>query len=438
MRLSKLSFFTLLFFLSSCSSISSLFNKNKDVAEIKLATEMSFKELLSHAKKGDAEAQLELGNCYFEGEEVAKDWNEAVIWYRKAAMQGLAKAQFNLGGCYYNGEGVTRDLNMAAYWYRKAAEQNQHEAQCALGNCYFNGEGVAKDWQQAVQWYLRAAIAGLPEAQYNLAECYYYGHGVKKAYSRAASYYYEAAEQGMADAQSKLNVLISEMTKNTRTYTVKGVSFKMVPVKGGTFLMGAIDKDEDAYDQEKPSHLVTLSDFSIGQTEVTQELWQAVMGSNPSYHKGPKRPVECVSWNDCQEFINKLNSLTGRNFRFPTEAEWEYAASAADYHYNYESALSWTSYDSNDETHDVATKVPNEFGIYDMIGNVFEWCRDSYLNYSPESQTDPVGWDPWGFNWERVIRGGSFCTPQRRCRITYRNGEKYNASSSNFGFRLAL
>ena len=441
MKLFKLSFLILLFVLSSCSSVSSLFSKNKkDEAETKLITEMSFKELSKLAKKGNTEAQLELGKCYYEGDEVAKDLNEAVNWYRKAALQGLADAQYNLGDCYYKGEGVAKNLNMALYWYRKAAEQNQPEAQCALGNCYFNGEGVAKDRYQAFQLYRSAAFQGVAEAQYNLGDCYNYGDGVQKNWRSAIVYYHKAAEQGMADAQRKLNGLLSEATKNTRTFTVKGVSFKMVPVKGDTFLMGAIDSDEEAYDQEKPSHLVTLSNFSIGQTEVTQELWQAVMGTNPSRYKGSKRPVECVSWDDCQEFIDKLNSLTGRKFRFPTEAEWEYAASSAGkskINY-YASDFSWYEYNSDNESHDVATKLPNELGIYDMIGNVFEWCRDSYLKYSPTSQTDPVSWDSWGVNWERVIRGGSFCTPSKRCRITYRNGGKHSERSSNWGLRLAL
>jgi formylglycine-generating enzyme required for sulfatase activity len=111
-----------------------------------------------------------------------------------------------------------------------------------------------------------------------------------------------------------------------QTFTVKGVSFVMIPVKGGTFQMGATSEQKKPESDEKPVHSVTLSNYSIGETEVTQALWQAVMGKNPSNFKGPNRPVETVSWNDCQTFIQKLNALTGKNFRLPTEAEWEYAA----------------------------------------------------------------------------------------------------------------
>ena len=162
----------------------------------------------------------------------------------------------------------------------------------------------------------------------------------------------------------------------------------MVYVAGGTFTMGATsEQGSEAYSDEQPAHQVTLSSFSIGKYEVTQEEWEAVMGSNPSAHKGKKRPVEYVNWNDCQEFIKKLNQLTGKMFRLPTEAEWEFAARGGTRsgHYKYSGSntideVAWTSppmvyHDqyTNNTTHEVGTKRPNELGLYDMSSNVWEW-----------------------------------------------------------------
>ena len=154
----------------------------------------------------------------------------------------------------------------------------------------------------------------------------------------------------------------------------------MVEVRGGTFTMGATSEQEvDAFGDEKPAHEVTLSDYYIGKTEVTQALWKAVMGNNPSYFEGENLPVECISWHDCKTFISKLNALTGKNFRMPTEAEWEYAARGGSksrgYKYSGSNTLddvAWYSGNSDSETHEVGTKSPNELGLYDMSGNVSE------------------------------------------------------------------
>lgn len=232
------------------------------------------------------------------------------------------------------------------------------------------------------------------------------------------------------------------------TVTANGVSFKMILVQGGTFTMGA----------DYMPHSVTLSTYYIGETEVTQELWQAVMGSNPSYFKPEvtnaaqcsyeafvadakrlnarkpgtvripseqewnatmvtmtgslKRPVEYVSWNDCQEFIRKLNQITGRKFRMPTEAEWEFAARGGNksqgYKYsgsnNHDDVAWYRDNSGNDGTHVVKTKKPNELGIFDMSGNVSEWCQDWYSEYTSEAQTNPKGPDR---GTQRIYRGGN-------------------------------
>jgi len=226
--------------------------------------------------------------------------------------------------------------------------------------------------------------------------------------------------------------------------TVRGVSFGMIRVEGGTFTMGATsEQGSDASSDEKPAHQVTLSSFSIGETEVTQELWQAVMGSNPSYFKGPKRPVEQVSWEDCQTFIRELNNLTGRNFRLPTEAEWEYAARGGQKssHTMYAGSntiddVAWYYHDnSGDQTHDVATKRANELGLYDMSGNVWEWCQDWYGSYSSGSQTNPKG----AFSGShRVDRGGGWSSRAWGCRVSIRNGCTPSIRSYVRGLRLAF
>ena len=235
---------------------------------------------------------------------------------------------------------------------------------------------------------------------------------------------------------------------NEQTFRVKGVEFKMIKIEGGTFSMGATsEQGSDVRDDEKPVHSVTLSDYYIGETEVTQELWQAVMGSNPSYDKGNnQRPVENVSWDDCQEFIKKLNSLTGKKFRLPTEAEWEYAARGGKYSrgyvYKYSGSnnayeVAWYYNNSDQMTYPVKTKKANELGLYDMSGNVWEWCNDRYnKNYYRNSpQTNPTGPSE---GEDRVFRGGGWSYGDRSVRVSSRDHHNPDYNSGNGGLRLAL
>lgn len=217
--------------------------------------------------------------------------------------------------------------------------------------------------------------------------------------------------------------------------------FDMVYVEGGTFTMGATsEQGSDAYSDERPTHSVTVSDFYIGKYEVTQAQWRAVMGSNPSYFTGDNLPVEQVSWDDIQEFITKLNTMTGKTFRLPTEAEWEYAARGGDkskgYKYSGSNTLdnvAWYTNNSSSKTHPVGQKQPNELGLYDMSGNVWEWCQDWYGSYSSSSQTNPTGPSSGS---RRVLRGGSCYNFARDCRVSYRGSgdpdDRYNLN----GFRL--
>ena len=207
--------------------------------------------------------------------------------------------------------------------------------------------------------------------------------------------------------------------------------------------MGCIaEQGSDCWDSEKPSHKVTVSDFCIGETEVTQALWKAVMGSNPSTWKGDNLPVEIVSWNDCKDFIKKLNEKTGKNFRLPTEAEWEYAARGGNKSKGYKysgsntiGSVAWYDGNSSSKTHTVKGKTPNELGLYDMSGNVCEWCEDWYGSYGSGTQTNPDG-PSSGSN--RVLRGGGWYISGRYCRVSYRNNGYPGSGNNYYGFRLVM
>ena len=256
-------------------------------------------------------------------------------------------------------------------------------------------------------------------------------------------YYYKVVFTGKYNSTETEVGSFTTLEFKNETITVNGVSFTMIAVEGGTFQMGATsEQGSDASDYEKPVHSVTLSDYYIGETEVTQELWEAVMGTNPSNFKGSKKPVQYVSWNDCQEFITKLNNLTGKNFRLPTEAEWEYAARGGNKSQGYKYSgsntigdVAWYSGNSSSTTHDVKTKQANELGIYDMSGNVWEWCQDWFGSYSSGSQTNPTGPSSGSL---RVLRGGGWDGSARYCRVSDRYYYDPGSRDDSCGFRLIL
>lgn len=237
--------------------------------------------------------------------------------------------------------------------------------------------------------------------------------------------------------------VISKNPNNTKvkTFTVNGISFDMIYVEGGTFMMGS--NDDGSWVSEKPVHQVTLSGYYIGKYEVTQDLWQVVMGENPSHFKNnPKNPVECVSWNDCQIFVKKLNELTGMHFRLPTEAEWEFAARGGNRSSGNKYAgnnnlddVAWYTDNSGGSPHIVGSKLPNELDIYDMSGNVDEFCQDRYGRYPGDAQTNPTG-PSSGSN--RVYRGGSWVNFARDCRVSDRRSNTPSSTDSYMGLRLAL
>ena len=222
-----------------------------------------------------------------------------------------------------------------------------------------------------------------------------------------------------------------------------GISIEMVRVEAGTFTMGATPEMKSPYDDEKPKHRVTLTnDYYIGKYEVTQALWKAVMGDNPSKFKGENLPVEQVSWNDCQIFIGKLNNITGKTFRLPTEAEWEYAARGGKKSKGYRFSgskdpyeVAWYISNSENKSHPIGSRQANELNIYDMSGNVSEWCQDTYSKYEKTSQINPIGASN---ELNRVIRGGSWIDNGWHCHSSDRGAQSPDWSHSSLGFRLAL
>ncbi|MDR0894726.1 MAG: SUMF1/EgtB/PvdO family nonheme iron enzyme [Prevotellaceae bacterium] len=214
---------------------------------------------------------------------------------------------------------------------------------------------------------------------------------------------------------------------------------EMINVEGGTFNMGSLD----GFDNERPIHLVTVSDFSIGKYPVTQKQWRAVMGNNPSTsNKGDNYPVDSVNWGDAQEFCKRLSRATGKQYRLPTEAEWEYAAKGGKKSRNYEysgsddlNEVGWYLGNSGSTTHEVGKLHPNELGIYDMSGNVWEWCSDWYGAYSIDKQKDPTG-APSGS--DRVLRGGGWPDFAGDCRSANRSFNAPGYRSSRGGFRVVV
>ena len=247
---------------------------------------------------------------------------------------------------------------------------------------------------------------------------------------------------GVSSSRTSTNTSTNNAGK--LTITANGVTFDMIFVQGGTYNMGCTSEQGSCYSNEKPAHQVTVSNFYMGKFEVTQLLWRAVMGSNPSNFKGDNLPVEMVSWNDCQDFIRELSRVTGRQFRLPTEAEWEYAARGGNKttHAQYAGGHSlynvgWFTDNSGSRTQPVGGKLANELGIHDMSGNVWEWCSDWYDGgyYSGSPVMNPQGSSSGS---SRVLRGGSWSSGATNCRVTLRGTGTPTSRYGNSGFRLVL
>lgn len=233
-------------------------------------------------------------------------------------------------------------------------------------------------------------------------------------------------------------------TANSISIPVKdGINIEMIKVEAGTFMMGATKEVKEPYKIELPAHEVLLTeDYYIGKYEVTQALWNVVMDSKHSTNDGDLLPKNYVSWNDCQEFIEKLNKITGLKFRLPTEAEWEYAARGGkkSKRYLYSGSnnvldVAWYDGNSSNKRHPVGTKQANELGIFDMGGNVSEWCQDLWGQYQNDSQINPLGSSA---GTKHVLRGGNYFFDIRICYLSYRMFAESNYKDAFGGFRLAL
>ncbi len=303
----------------------------------------------------------------------------------------------------------------AVEFFRKAAELKNKDAQYWLGVCCENGQGVEIDLDQAQEWYQKAADQGHEKAKENLEK-------LKKL----------SPAERMFKKEPKKTITIAD-----------GVSLTMIGVEPGSFMMGSENGDGD----ETPVHRVTLTKpYYLGETEVTQPQWRAVMGNNPSLFQVGNRPVENVSWFDAMAFCSKLNDAglapSGWKFTLPTEAQWEYAARGGNRSkgYTYSGSndvddVAWYINNSGLATHEVRQKQANELGLYDMSGNVYEWCLDWYGDYSSGAVTDPQGLDSGS---RRVLRGGSLNYNAQNCRSAYRLSGAPDYRGSNGGFRLAL
>ena len=224
---------------------------------------------------------------------------------------------------------------------------------------------------------------------------------------------------------------------------VKELIDNMVEVEGGTFVMGGTpEQGEEAFSDEKPPHKVTVSTFYIGRYPITQEQWKAVMGNNPSHFQGERHPVEQVNWMDCQDFVQKLSEMTGLKFRLPTEAEWEYAARGGQKGKGYKysggdqvSQIAWYNKNSGGTSHEVGQKAPNELGLYDMSGNIWEWVQDWKGDFTDDEQTNPTGPEEGD---ERICRGGGWNREHDRCRVSYRGDDDPDLRYCSLGLRVVM
>ena len=375
---------------------------------------------------------------YFGRNGIAQDYAAAVKWYRKAAEQGNAAAQFSLGWMYAKGFGVAQDDTESGKWWRKAAEQGDANAQSNLGWMYQNGHGVVKDDAEAVKWFRKAAERGNATGQSNLGWMYANGFGVAQDYAEAVKWYRKAAEQGDEDAEEALKCLGNGANRSAAGSGRKRQAEEQAWKEADRNRPGAVMPVTVAgvsFNLRRIPAVGTQPALWMGETQVTQALWTAVMGSNPSRYAGDdQRPVERVSWNDCQAFLLKLNALdevcrTGLEFRLPSAKEWEYACRAgstgkycrlADGTEITEKTLgrvAWFDRNSGNTTHPVGQKRPNALGLCDMHGNVWEWTQTR------------------GFGGDRVRRGGSFFSAADSCTAGCKS--YYCGEGWTLGFRLA-
>ena len=431
----------------------------------------AFKWYRKAAESGHADAQCGIAGMYECGEGVEEDYAEAARWYQMALENGHAEAKdslcemyYNLGEKYYYGEDADEDYEESVKWYLKAAELGHADAQYSLGLCYENGDGVDQNYVEALTWYLKAAVQEHDEAREALRKLLSEMHESEDDADLAKEWCAnileeddeadvgiietiksEIAEENSKDEEDEVlgsrdNGACNE-TGVCRTLALPGgAKMEMVYCPPGEFTMGDLEWEEREADEEKPHRVRLTRGFWLGKYPVTQAQWKSVMGNNPSYFMDDDRPVEQVTWNESQEFIQKVNDWSNCAARLPTEAEWEYACRAGTSG-DFGGAgildeMGWYDDNSGGETHPVGQKKPNAWGLYDMHGNVGEWCNDWHGDYPSCDVTDPAGPESGD---SRVFRGGSWEDDELTCCSSSRNGLPPNAldyGKGNHGFRL--
>lgn len=431
------------------------------------------------ADNGHSKSMFELGECLEYGYFTPINKTLALNWYTNAAKKGHKGARVKLMKSYLYGGIVNKNIEEALSWYRVIGGGLDASDLCNIGYAYDTGDGVTMNKEKAVEYYRKAADKGDSVAQYNMGVCCENGSGIAGNLNMAKYWYGKAAEQGNKQAQERLDRIKDNNRTANRNKAFFGflvcllllgiIGFfihnkvkkqeiigniinNMVYVEGGTFMMGHNDgneKNNNDLPVYSPSHNVTLSSFYIGKYEVTQEEWECIMGYNPSRHIGEKFPVEKITWEEAQLFCKKLSSLTGLVFRLPTEAEWEYAArggkKSLGYIYsgsnNYDE-VAWCK-ENGDEgnAHEVGLKTPNEIGLYDMSGNVTEYCQDYFYKYGTLPLTNPVcsTYDPQLELIPVVCRGGNVSKESSDCRVYERDSQWTNAGEYqiwNAGLRI--
>lgn len=410
----------------------------------------------------DSDMKVFLGKCYYTGEGVIKDYPEALDLFWWPAQYGNPEAQYYIGKCYYYHNDADYSTNIAIDFFRKAAEQGFADAQFELGKFYYDFNGYPAPGlptmipsfkyqedvmdrlkrereeqrmyilREAISWFRKAAAQGHSEAQFYLGKCYENGEGVERNLIEANKWYRRAKHEdivGLDNTETKDGLL-----PNIKSIVLAdGIVLELIEIETNT---------SDA--KRKSEH-----DFYIGKTEVTQAQWKSVMGNNPAYNRSDNCPVEYVSWSDAIDFCNKLNNMRkapdGWKFTLPTEKQWEYAARGGikdqGFEYNgYDTLdeIAWYAENSkNYNTHPVGQKKPNELGLYDMIGNVQEWCLDEdaveirpYYIETIEDFSQVKTIPRW------IARGG--CTNSISPNVATRSSWSDDTQLSNIGFRLAL
>lgn len=448
--------------------------------------EIALKKWQPLAKQGNAEAQNSLAVAYEKGNGVKQSYAEAVKLYTRAAKQGNEAAQFNLGRMYAKGLGVKKDEVKAVSWYTKSAEQGNASAQNNLGLAYANGRGTPTNDAEAVQWFTKAAEQGQAGAQRNLAWMYAQGHGVEMNMAEAAKWRTKAAEQSKQDQPPEISRARLEKYKAALILRDCPGCPEMVTIPAGSFDMGSPSSEDQRDNNEAPVHRVNVASFALGKTEITRgqfavfvketkysmggKCWMLVGGkfeersgdwSKPGYKQADRHPVACISWNDAQAYVNWLSNMTGKKYRLPTEAEWEYAARGDTSTSRYwggnpaeaclfanvadktaqakiQGATSWLLHDCSDGfayTAPVGRFTGNAFGLKDMLGNLWEWTADSYHDNYDDAPLDGGAWQ--GDGEKRVLRGGSWNNSPRDVRAAIRNMNPPELRFSIFGFRVA-